>query len=328
MSDSSLHDVGVVVIGRNEGKRLHHCFDSIPSGIGGIVYVDSASTDNSVDHAHERGIEVVALDMSIPFTAARARNAGLLRLYERWADVAFIQFIDGDCSLAAGWFTTAVRNLRAHPQVAMVFGRRREQFPNGSIYNRLCDMEWDTPIGEADSCGGDVLVRKKALLAVEGYDGKLIAGEEPELCIRLRAKGWKICRIPAEMTEHDADITRFGQWWKRTARSGHAYAEINAMYPQVWRRETLSVLIWALVFPFATIISAVFSGGLALILLLAYPALWLRISSRRVARGDSGRDAVLYATFCVLGKFPELAGMAKYWWNRGLGRRTALIEYK
>jgi hypothetical protein len=41
-------------------------------------------------------------------------------------------------------------------------GRRRERFPEASVYNRLCDLEWDTSIGEARSCGGDFLARAGA----------------------------------------------------------------------------------------------------------------------------------------------------------------------
>ena len=80
-------------------------------------------------------------------------------------------------------------------------------------------------MGEATSCGGDALIRCDALRAAGGYRADLIAGEEPELCLRLRRAGWSIWRIDAEMTWHDAAIHRFAQWWTRSVRSGHAYGE-------------------------------------------------------------------------------------------------------
>jgi len=320
--------VGVVAIGRNEGERLRHCFDSLPALLGGVVYVDSASTDGSAEQARMRRFEVVDLDMSLPFTAARARNDGMRKLLERWPGIEYVQFIDGDCALAPGWLEAAVREMGDNPRFAAVCGRRRERSPQTSVYNRLCDMEWDTPVGDAEACGGDALFRKEALLAVDGYDGRLIAGEEPEMCARLRAQGWRIRRINEEMTLHDAAMTRFSQWWKRTARSGHAYVEVHALHPQMWRRETRSVIRWGLILPTAAVVSAPFTGGLGLILLAGYPALWFRVLRSRYSRGDSVRDAALYATFCVLGKFPELAGMATYWWYRVRGRRSRLIEYK
>jgi GT2 family glycosyltransferase len=323
-----LQEVGVVAIGRNEGERLCRCIESLPASLGGVVYVDSASTDDSVDQARRRGVEVVALDMSLPFTAARARNVGLRRLRNRWPGLAFVQFIDGDCALASGWLEAAVREMHGDAHLAVVCGRRRERFPEVSVYNQLCDMEWDTPVGESEACGGDALARMEPLLAVGGYDERLIAGEEPELCLRLRVRGWRIRRVREEMTLHDAAMTRFTQWWRRTVRSGHAYAEVSAMHPQLWKREARSALGWGLLLPAVACLSAPFTGGLGLVLLAAYPLLWLRVLRGQRARGYAAREAARYASFCVLGKSAQVAGMAKYWWNRGRGRRSRLIEYK
>src|SRR5262249_30270274 len=160
-----------------------------------IVYVDSGSTDDSVAFARSRGVEVVELDMSIPFTAARARNEGLDRLLKVDPEVHFVQFVDGDCEVQQGWLQKAEQTLQSETAVAVVCGRRRERFPQSSIYNRLCDMEWDTPIGEAGACGGDAMMRVPALRQVGGYRASLIAGEEPELCTRLRGAGWKVLRL-------------------------------------------------------------------------------------------------------------------------------------
>lgn len=210
--------IAAVVIGRNEGTRLRGCLESLQGQVARIVYVDSGSTDGSVEMARARGVEVVTLDMGQPFTAARARNAGLAQL-RQGEQPDFVQFVDGDCEVRADWIGTAHGFLRDHPQVAVVCGRRRERFPEASIYNAHCDREWSTPIGEARSCGGDALMRGAALDQVGGYDPRLIAGEEPEMCVRLRAKGWKIWRLEAEMTWHDAAMTRFGQFWKRARRA-------------------------------------------------------------------------------------------------------------
>jgi GT2 family glycosyltransferase len=324
-----LRETGVVAIGRNEGERLRRCLDALPKDfLGHVVYVDSGSNDDSVAEARRRGFDVLELDMSIPFTAARARNAGLRRLREQAPGLRFVQLVDGDCALQPGWLETALDELESDRSLALVCGRRREVHAHASIYNRLCDIEWDTPLGEAEGCGGDALARLAPLLEVGGYDEGLICGEEPELCARLRARGWRIRRIAHEMTLHDAAMTRFVQWWKRSVRTGHGYAEFSARRLTLWRRRLWSILAWALVLPMVALGSSPFTRGLGLALLLAYPALWLRIVGRRRARGARFGDAALYASFCILGKFPELAGTFKYWWNSGLGRRTRLIEYK
>src|SRR5207249_2888192 len=161
-----------------------------------------------------------------------------------------VQFVDGDCEVTAGWLDAAGLELDARPDVGVVCGRRRERHPERSVYNRLCDLEWNTSEGETDSCGGDALMCVTALHQVGGYDDGLIAGEEPELCARLRAAGWKVVRLPSEMTLHDAAMTRFGQWWRRAVRAGHAYAEVAIRHGrgglQSWRRRVRSNWFWAI----------------------------------------------------------------------------------
>lgn len=212
--------IGVVVIGRNEGQRLERCLVSLAHGADKVMYVDSGSTDGSLQLAANLGVAVLALDMSIPFTAARARNEGFAALQRLLPSMQLVQFVDGDCEVNASWLATAQAFLEQHPAVAVVCGRRRERFPQRSVYNLLCDLEWDTPVGEAKACGGDALMRADAFAAVGGFRPDLIAGEEPELCVRLRANGWKIWRLAAEMTLHDAGMTRFTQWWRRSCVLG------------------------------------------------------------------------------------------------------------
>src|SRR5438477_4772598 len=165
-------------------------------------------------------------------------------------DLEFVQFVDGDCEIVQGWIERALETFSREPKACVVCGRRRERFPNASVYNALCDIEWNTPVGKARACGGDALVRVKAFREVNGYDSTVIAGEEPEMCVRLRAAGWEIWRINAEMTLHDAAMARFSQWWKRTVRSGHAFAEGFALHGAPPERhntkQVRSIWIWGL----------------------------------------------------------------------------------
>lgn len=178
--------VGLVAIGRNEGERLKRCLRSAKPQVEALVYVDSGSTDDSVAFARSLGVHVVELDTSVPFTAGRARNEGAKRLREAMPDVQFVQFVDGDCELDSAWIGRALAELAARPRAAIVCGRRRERFPEASVYNRLCDIEWATPIGQAAACGGDFMVRLGAFEQMNGFSPDLIAGEEPDLCFRLR----------------------------------------------------------------------------------------------------------------------------------------------
>lgn len=319
--------VGHVAIGRNEGERLVACLASLVRAGGPIVYVDSGSTDGSVAAARSAGARVVALDMSTPFTAARARNEGLKAFQSIEPYTEYIQFIDGDCELAASWIGAARAHLDANADVAAVCGRRRERRPEASVYNRLCDREWDTPIGDALSCGGDVLMRRAAVEAVGGYRESLVAGEEPELCVRMREAGWRIVRLDAEMTRHDASILKFSQWWRRAMRGGHAFAEVSYLHraspKRIWTQEAIRPLVWSAIAPLAVAASFV-AGPVALLALVAYPAQIARIAARD-ARKES---ALTYAAFAMLAKFAEAAGVIKFWATRLTGGRSTLIEYK
>ena len=319
-------EIGVVVIGRNEGERLIACLKSALKTAARVVYVDSGSTDASVEAAGALGAEVVRLDMTAPFTAARARNAGYRRLCDHGAPL-FVQFVDGDCEIVEGWIETAAAFLRDTPEAAAACGRRREKFPERTIYNRLTDREWDTPVGEAQACGGDVLIRTDAFEAVGGYRDSLIAGEEPELCVRLRAGGWRIYRLDAEMTRHDIAMTSLGQWLKRARRAGHAYAEVSHLHrgkpENIWVRETWRALGWSAVAPAAVIAGAALHPA-AFALLMAYPAQAARMALRRGGRPVDWADGGLSA----VSKFAEAQGVLKYRFNLMRGKQSALIEYK
>ena len=134
--------LGIVVIGRNEGERLRAGLNALSIEASQIVYVDSGSTDESMSFARQHGVHVVALDPNHKFTAARARNEGANRLLALRPNLRFLQFIDGDCVLRDGWLDIALDFMKRHEDVAVVCGRRRERYPDASIYNGFCDTEW------------------------------------------------------------------------------------------------------------------------------------------------------------------------------------------
>jgi glycosyltransferase involved in cell wall biosynthesis len=320
---------GVVVIGRNEGERLGNCLASVIKFATHVVYVDSGSTDGSISLARGIGATVVELDMTVPFTAARARNEGAIRLLELAPDISFIQFVDGDCEVFDGWTAQAMRFLSERPDVAVLCGRRRERYPDRSIYNLMCDIEWNTPVGQAKSCGGDAMMRVDAFVASGGYRATLIAGEEPELCLRLRADGWLIWRIDADMVWHDAAIMKFSQWWKRAMRGGHAYAEGAYLHHRSpdrhGVRESLRIWIWGLAIPIIIVGSLLAFGIEGLCFTLIYP---LQISRLWFNQRNSSPAPWLRSCFLVLAKFPEMFGQAKFIYSKLIGKNTKLMEYK
>ncbi len=326
---NTIATVGLVAIGRNEGERLRKCLLSVVRQAGAIVYVDSGSSDGSAEMARALGVEVIGLDMTVPFTAARARNEGFRRLRARAPELRYVQFVDGDCEVMPEWLEHAVRFLDRRPDVAVVSGRCRERFPDRSVYNMLCDIEWDAPVGSAKACGGNAMMRADALERAGGFHDGLIAGEEPELCVRFRAAGWKIWRLGDEMVLHDAAIMRFGQWWKRAVRGGYGYAEGYFMHgapPERYRvRESRRIWAWGVGAPALAAMLAAWLGPWGWALLLVYPAQVARLALRGAR---TRRENWWRALFLVLGKFPEAAGQLKFLYNRLAGKSARLIEYK
>jgi GT2 family glycosyltransferase len=326
---TSFAGVAVVAIGRNEGERLRRCLASVLGQVPLVVYVDSGSTDGSPGMAAGLGAQVIALDMTRPFTAARARNTGFQAVLDQLPDCRFVQFVDGDCEVSEGWLAAARDYLEGNAGAAAVFGRRKERYPEASVYNALCDAEWLVPAGDVKSCGGDVMMRVSALREAGGYRDDFIAGEEPELCVRLRKNGWTIRSLNVPMTLHDAAMTRFSQWWKRMMRGGYSFALGAATHGAPPERhrviERRRAWIWGAILPVAIGVATLLAGPAGLTLALIYPAQIARLYLKH--RGDDPA-AMTQAAFLVLGKFPEAAGQMNYVIDRLLGKQRRLIEYK
>lgn len=322
-------NIGVVIIGRNEGERLIRCIQSLQNYVPNSIYVDSASSDGSLETASMLGTRAIALDMTLPFTAARARNTGAEALFKRHPEIEFIQFVDGDCEVLDGWPNAGIAFLKANQHIAIVSGVLYERFPNKTIYNTLCDLEWKMSLGEVKACGGNALVRVSAFKAANGFLATLIAGEEPELCVRLRQQGWKVWHIDVPMMLHDANMISFNQWWKRTTRAGYAFAEgayLHGAAPEFhWVAESKRAWIWGFFIPFAIILLCFIKPMLAFLLLLIYPIQILRLALKSKL---SIKIAFLQAIFLTIGKFAEVLGQMKFLSHRFHNKISQLIEYK
>ncbi|MBY6159633.1 glycosyltransferase [Mameliella alba] len=316
--------VDVVLIGRNEGARLVAALASVRGQARRIVYVDSGSTDNSIAEAQKAGAQVVELDMSLPFTAARARNAG----FDALDDPQIVMFIDGDCALVPGFLDAARAHLEAAPQLGLVTGWRSEIHPRASVYNAICDWEWHRPAGPIDACGGDMMVRAKAWRGIGGMNPQVIAAEDDEFCTRLRKAGWRLERLPLDMTRHDAAMLTFGQWWRRAIRTGHGFAQVGHIHPEYFRTERRRVLIFALALPMLFLLGLFLSPWLCLLVLALFGVSHLRSIRGLRADGLSAPLAHRLAALLTLSKFPNLIGMVRFHARRLSGADMRIIEYK
>ncbi len=320
-----MENIAVVVIGRNEGERLARCLASLTMHDVPVIYVDSASSDNSIEIARAAAIEFIELDSQIALTAARSRNAGFDWMMRSKGPIKYIQFIDGDCELDESWLEAAVNFLDENDEVAAVCGRLREKYPNKNIFTRLSDIGWYIPPGQIEACGGIVTVRSKIFEELGGFNVDLIAGEEPEFYFRMREKEWKINSLDQKMATHDAAIESYGQWFTRSMRTGFAYASAEKW--GAWAKQRRSLLFWGGVLPILFLLSLFWMPFVATGIAALYVVQVLRTYlGLNVPYGAS--DRLLYASFCIIDKFSEFVGYMKYTIAKWRNKDQPLIEYK
>jgi cellulose synthase/poly-beta-1,6-N-acetylglucosamine synthase-like glycosyltransferase len=327
--------LSVVVIGRNEGDRLVRCLDSVQSmsrsfGEIELIYVDSNSSDDSAVRAAELGARVIELKNGRQ-TAARARNAG-------WhlSSADFILFLDGDTVLHPDFVTRALPEFE-NPQNMVVWGHRRELHPGASVYNRVLDLNWICPPGLTEFCGGDALMRRSALEQAGGYNPDLIAGEEPDLCRRIRAKGGLISHVDVPMTGHDLAIRSWRQYYTHSFRAGHAYAQISGIYKNtedpLWRGVSQGNVVRATAY-LAAIMGAIFaslvmrSWAYVLLGLICFAGITTRTAFKARSKENSVGTLFLFAIHCHIQQIPIFFGQLRYWLNERTKLRAELIEYK
>jgi GT2 family glycosyltransferase len=322
---------GLVIIGRNKGRRLKACLRSVHHKSQRSIYVDSASSDGSAMLAQSLGFRVVELDPEDGvLSPARARNAGFAALQKVIPGLEYVQFLDGDCVLDPGWLACGERWLETHAETAAVWGSRRERCPNRSLFTMLTDLECDTPLAGSNSFGSEALIRTASFSACCGYDEDLPCGAETDLALRLRQAGGGIQRLAADMSVHDTAVRGFKDWTRRMIRSGYGASLLSAHWSGrvapaevPFGRAYRSAILWtdgllagALCLSF---LGAFFTGPLGATLgLTTALVLWigeaLRTAWSLCARVTPG-DAFLCGVFTQLGKWAQRAGHAFHWWE-------------
>lgn len=325
--------IGVVVIGRNEGSRLVRSLNSVVAESRPVVYVDSGSTDSSCDFARSRGVEVVELNMSIPFTAARARNAGFERLHQLHPTAEYVQFLDGDSEVVDGWLQAAAETMEANPDVVAVCGWTCERNHQRNIYTRICNIEWHMgPVGEISNFGGNVMIRAEALAAVGGFNPSVIAAEDDELGVRLRQAGGKLLRLDRDSALHEVDMHRIWQWWQRAKRCGYAFAQVSHLHgaapERKFVREIRQTWLWGFVIPLVALTLMLPTGGLSLIIFARYPLTALKVAYKTKKQGFSWADSFAWGVSCAMSVFPQVVGAAQHLRARLITKQHQIIEYK
>jgi len=327
--------LSIVVIGRNEGERLVRCLKSVAEmrelrQAPEIIYVDSASSDGSIERAVQLGAKAISLAPE-HLSAAAGRNAGW-----RAARGDIVLFLDGDMTIVPDFVGGALSEFN-NPNIAIVFGDCRESNPQGSIYNRILDLDWMLPAGPVEYCGGAALIRRDLLERVGGYKETLIAAEDTELCSRIRAIGYTILHVDRLMVFHDLAITRFYQYWSRAVRSGYAYAEVSegirrtdlpVWYRQARRNRIQGAAMLAIIAGAPILAVATRSFAPLVIFTAIIAALAVRTALRSHWKKSRPSTRLLHGVHSHLVQIPLLFGQLRYHRDRLKGRTPKLIEYK
>jgi GT2 family glycosyltransferase len=323
---------GVVVIGRNEARRLPACLRSLVRTGLPIVYVDSQSTDDSVSIASAAGVPVVELGERDRPSAALARNRGARALVESRPGVEFVLFIDGDCELVEGWLSCAVAVMAGDAHLAAVCGYRHELRPQRNLFHRAVEQEWRMgPVGVVDDFAGDVLVRRSWFERVGGYDTRAVAGEDTELSSRLRACGGRIERLDMVATVHEIDMGNVGQWWRRARRGGYgaaAVAELHYATDRLFADQVRRMLLWGIAVPLAVLLACLRTRALLLVVVARWVMATWR-AARAVANPAADRlDRLAWGLSCSSAAVPGAFGVLRFVLDRARGRTPRLIEYR
>jgi glycosyltransferase involved in cell wall biosynthesis len=227
-------NISIVIKALNEEPHIAAAIESAMAAlddmrgetIGEIVLADSASTDRTIEIAANYPIKIV----SLRHAADRSCGTGVQLAYQ-YSTGDFVCLIDGDMALHRGFLQAAIDFLITNPQFAGVGGLIVErETENVEYVKRARDQGADLLPGEVTrlDCGG---VYRRAAIQSVGYlgDRNLHGSEELELGARLRARGWKLARIPVEAIDHHG-------------HSGNAYALLRRRWATRFAFSTGEVL--------------------------------------------------------------------------------------
>jgi len=210
--------LSVVVIGRNEARNLPRLFRSLPGGDEvEWIYVDSQSSDGSVEAALKAGAQVYLVAEGSVCGPGTGRYIGTAEAQGEW-----ILYLDGDMVLREE-FISFLDKLKAGreagkslipPATAGFIGRTRNLGldKDGTVaeirdYVVLAPKEmgpaeeWGRPAGYH---GGAVLYRREEVLKAGSWNPGVCQLEEIDLYSRVRARGGAVRAVDLPMVDHIA----------------------------------------------------------------------------------------------------------------------------
>jgi glycosyltransferase involved in cell wall biosynthesis len=190
----------ICVIGRNEGANLADCAKSLFSlNLMGIeletIYIDSASSDESVPIARRYFDVVIELTASPHLNAGAARAVGTEQSHGDW-----VLYLDGDMRLSPDFVPIIQKCIDKCDEAVGVSGRTINIYPDGSSnFIEFYGNEGGQP---CRAFGGAVMLNRNAVLSAGNWATNLYSSEEVELLSRLIKKKQKVVWTDTTMVEH------------------------------------------------------------------------------------------------------------------------------
>ena len=199
--------ISFIIIAYNEGSKLTNCIQSIFNAIEKnklndfeIIFVDSGSSDDSIEHAQQFPGLRIYLITGI-HNAAIARNIGAR---ESVGDILF--FIDGDMEIEDDFISRVVDD-KDQLKYDNVTGHLNEYF-----YDNSGDFLWKAPRTYKSTLpseemvpltsGGIFVIKKENWNLVKGMRTKYKRSQDSDLTLRLAMNGIRTIRVPHLIAKH------------------------------------------------------------------------------------------------------------------------------
>lgn len=256
-------DLAIIVISTNEARWLEPCLRTVFAHAGGasldVVVVDNESTDGTRALVESRFPQARVV-RSANHGFGHANNRGALTCSAR-----YVLFLNPDTEIAAGTFGELVAAMDARPDVGLIgvrqitadgelwptirrfpsftralaeaLGSERWPFSTSWCGERELDLARYAQEVECDwTSGSFMLARREALLSGGLFDERLfIYSEDPDVALRIKRGGWRVCHLPSMTIIHHA--AKGGVRPKMVAQDGFSrlqYARKHFSLPYRW----------------------------------------------------------------------------------------------
>ncbi len=207
--DQAAPRISIIIPVHNCRETIARCLDSLiridHPGFE-IIIVDDGSTDETPEICGTYSqVRLMRVSKGGP---SKARNAGI-----RIAQGDFVAFTDGDCIVERDWLTELERGFTS-PEIAGVGGNQKspdDETQTGVLIQGFLKsvgfvadyVKTDTHMKEtAHNPTCNVMYRKSVLEDVGGFNEDLWPGEDVELDLLIRRRGYKLIYNPAAVVAH------------------------------------------------------------------------------------------------------------------------------